>query len=126
MRQAASRGDLDMIRLSVDRLAEGILAGARPRGHLDLVGGLSRVVPMRLCGFYFGTPGEDEPTTLRWMRSIFREIFLNLANDPLMRAQAEQDARELNSYLDKTIAGRKAQCAAGKAGLDDFLGRLLR
>jgi cytochrome P450 len=126
MRQAASRGDLETIRNSVSQLAEAIVADAGPRGRMDVIGELTRVVPMRLCGFYFGTPGEDEPTMMRWMRSIFREIFLNLGNDPLMRTQAEQDARALNAYLDKTIAGRKASIAAGKPAIDDFLGRLLR
>jgi len=124
MRQAAHPEDLERIREFVNAQAAALVAAAG--GHLDLVAGLSRVVPTRLVADYFGTPGPDEATTMVWMRAIFRQIFLNLGNDPNMAKEAGDAAVALNAYLDGLIAQRKAELAAGQELPDDFLCRLLK
>ena len=124
MRQAAHPEDLERIRGFVNAQAAELVAAAG--GQLDLVAGLSRVVPTRLVGDYFGTPGPDEATTMGWMRTIFRQIFLNLGNDPNMAAEAHTAAEALNASLDSLIAQRKAELAAGQELPDDFLCRLLK
>ena len=125
MRQSVHEGDLDRIKAFVSSQATDLVTQAKPRGRMDLVGELSRVVPMRFAGDYFGTPGDHEATMMGWMRSIFREIFLNLGNDPKMQEESEADAKALNSYLDKLIAARKADIAAGTNVTDDFVTRLI-
>jgi len=124
MRQAAHPEDLERIREFVNTQSAALVAAAG--GHLDLVAGLSRVVPTRLVADYFGTPGPDEATTMVWMRTIFRQIFLNLGNDPNMAKEAGASAVALNAYLDGLIAQRKGELAAGQELPDDFLCRLLK
>lgn len=123
MRAAFHPNDLDRIRAFVTQTAEECVAASG--GRLDAVGALSRRVPTRLLGDYFGTPGPDETTMMGWMRSIFREIFLNVGNDPNMAQEAHRDAKLLNAYLDGLIASRKAELAAGQTLPDDFLCRLI-
>ena len=125
MRKAMHPCDLDLIRQFVAETSQEIIEEAAPQGRLDAVGQLSRVVPTRLLKTYFGTPGPDEVTMMHWMRSIFREIFLNLGNDPRMTEEATRDARLLTDYLNSLIAQRKAEMASGQTLPDDFLCRLL-
>ncbi len=103
-----------------------IAAAATNGGTMDAVGSLSRYVPNAIVGDYFGTPGPDAVTNMHWMRSIFREIFLNLGNDPNMAKEAEASATALDAYLDALIAQRKAELAAGTALPDDFISRLVK
>lgn len=126
MHQAFHTEDLETIRAFVAQCAVEQVNAAAPQGSLDAVSDLSRLVPMRLVGTYFGTPGPDDATAMHWMRTIFREIFLNLGNDPNMAQVAEASARELNAYLDALIAQRKREIAAGDPVRDDFLCRLIQ
>jgi cytochrome P450 len=126
MRSAVKPEDIDLIHKMVDELAQQQVDAAAARGGaMDAVGELSRFVPNRLVGAYFGAPGPDDATNMRWMRSIFREIFLNLSNDPNMAAEAAASSTEMNSYLDSLIAQRKSELAAETAVSDDFLCRLV-
>jgi len=126
MRAAFKPEDLEAIRAFVVETAGRYVAEVAPQGRIDLVEQLSRRVPTALVGSYFGAPGYDEATTMRWMRSIFREIFLNLGNDPKMREAADSDAKSLNAYLDALIDQRRTQVAAGEEVPDDFLCRLVK
>jgi len=103
---------------------EAIITQALPQGRMDVAGGLFRQVPARLVSRYFGVPGPDEPTQMRWMRTIFWEIFLNFSNDPQVAQAAEQSSAEMKAYLGSWIMARKALMAQGRAP-DDFLTRLL-
>jgi cytochrome P450 len=118
--------DLGTITRLVRETAAELVAKAAPGGAIDVVGGLSRVVPSRLVEVYFGTPGPDEATLMRWMRVIFRDIFLNLENDPGMVAEATSAAHDLNAYLANLIAERQQQIAANPDAYDDFLSRLVK
>jgi cytochrome P450 len=118
--------DIDRITTLVRETTTGLVAAAAPSGAIDVVGGLSRVVPSRLVEVYFGTPGPDEATLMRWMRVIFRDIFLNLENDPGMVAEATSAAHDLNAYLDNLIAERQQQIPANPGAYDDFLSRLVK
>jgi cytochrome P450 len=82
LRGALTGDDIEVIRTFVTQTADEIVDGVRARGRMDVVGELSRVVPARLIAHFFGVPGPDEPTLQRWMRTIFREIFINPTNDP--------------------------------------------
>ncbi len=92
--------------------------------RMDVAGGLFRVVPARLVQDYFGVPGPDLDTLMRWTRTIFWEIFLNLGNDPTVASTADSSSAEIKVYLDSLIAARKAQNLSEIP--DDFLGRLLK
>jgi cytochrome P450/glutathione S-transferase len=124
LREAVRRSDLDGIRSFVARSAGELVEAARPRGRIDVVGGLARVVPVRLVGSYFGIPAPDEPTMMRWMRDVFHGIFANPLADSRVHADALRSGAELRQHMDGVIEHRRNQ--AGTPGQpDDVLGRLL-
>ncbi|WP_438023972.1 cytochrome P450 [Sorangium sp. So ce233] len=126
LQKAVRRGDLAIIRGLVTRFADEAIGQALPKGEIDAVASLSHPVPARVVATFFGVPGPDEATLMRWLRTIFHEIFLNLTNDPEVTAQAAVSSREMRVYLEGLIAERKAEIAAGKTERDDFLTRLIK
>ncbi|HKQ04962.1 MAG TPA: cytochrome P450 [Blastocatellia bacterium] len=127
LRQATRPADdLPRIASFVSTRADQLIEAARPDGKIEVVNGLFRLVATRLVADYFGVPGPNEATQMNWHRAIFRDIFLNLNNDPQVTASADTAARQMNDYMDELIARRKAELAAGQNGRDDFLTRLLR
>jgi cytochrome P450 len=126
LRLAFRRDDMPALKATVGRIAGGLLQAARPNGRIDVVAGYSRLVPARLVVEYFGTPGPDEPTLMRWARTIFRDIFTNLEDNPQVRDAALASAAEMRPYLDKLAAATREQIENGQAVGDHILGRLLR
>jgi cytochrome P450 len=119
LRKAVRPGDLGAIREIVEGAAGALIREAAPAGRIDLVGGLTRAVALRVVRDYFGVPGPDEATLARWMRTIFWEIFLDPLDLKAVRAAAETSSAEMLPYLDALIAERR------RSPKDDFLGRLI-
>lgn len=126
MQRVVKPEDLETIKRLVTTSATELVDHAVPLGRMDLVSQLSRVVPSVVVGTYFGTPGPNMPTLQRWMRSIFRDIFLNLSDDAGEREDAIRDSVALNAYLNELIATRKAEIIANPNDYDDFLSRLIK
>ncbi len=121
------RQDVELIRTIVSKHAEECVRHARPQGWLDVVGGLTRIVPLRLVGDYFGVPGPGDDVMLRWMRALFQDLFLNLPDNRKIARTAEQSFEQMCPYLLGWIAHRKEQIVAGGAAVpDDVLTRMLR
>lgn len=110
--------------------SEAILNAAG--GNLDIVQDLSRPVPTRLLGNYFGTPGWNEQEYIDAATVMFQYLFYpDEAGIPEKALAAAQKTRD---YLDETIAARKAsrgqqddvieRCLAlqdaGSPGMDDI------
>ena len=119
LRLAAPRSDVPALAGFVEETAEELVAGAG--GRVD-VADLSKRVPARLFGRWFGTPGPDEDTLIAWTLAIFEEIFVNLKNDPAIASEADAASTALAAHLDEAIAARKASLD-GAPG--DVVGRLL-
>ncbi len=97
--------------------------GARGSGQIDVVGGYARVVAARVVAQYFGTPGPDEATTMRWMRALFDVVFID--EGPRARQAATITIAEQKPYMEALIATRRAEVEAGKPVPDDVLTRLV-
>lgn len=116
----------------VPTVGEAMLAAARQRvaarvdGQIDVVAELADPAIDRVIADYFGTPGPDTPTQLRWARSLFQDIFINVGNRPAVRDRALADAAQMRPHLDALIAARKLAIGAGAGVPDDVLTRLLR
>jgi cytochrome P450 len=120
-------GDLDRIRALVRTTAGELIDAARPHGRIDVVNGLARVTAARVVSSYFGVPGPDERTLMRWMRTIFYETFMNVTRDPGVQKAGEASGAEFHAYVHDLIAERRAQITAGDgAAPDDFFTRLVR
>jgi cytochrome P450/glutathione S-transferase len=124
LQAAVHREDLDRIRGYVRQSAEALTAAAQPQGRIDVVGGLARVVPVRLVESYFGITVPDEPTMMRWMRDIFQDLFVNPGADPLIHRDALNSVAELRQHMNAVIELRKSKLNEPDQP-DDMLGRLL-
>src|SRR5262249_29410308 len=103
----------------VAKTAESLISASG--GHLDLVGQLGRVVPMRLIATYFGCPATSEEDLARWSTVMFQYLFTDQENDPAVDAAARVAGEKARAWLDQVIAERKKQAAQ----LDDVVGRCL-
>ncbi len=123
LHQAVRRDDLSAIREFVAQAAAELIEAARPRRRIDVVNGLARVVPVRLVAAYFGMPGPNDPTMMRWMRDVFHFIFANVTNAPSVLEDALNSSAQLRRHMDAQIALRKSLLAKQSKGV--VLDRLL-
>jgi cytochrome P450 len=122
---AAIRRD-DLPRIADATLAAGRARMAAAGGGIDVVAGFADPAIDAVITGYFGTPGPDTATQLRWARNLFEHIFLNVGNKRAIRARALADAAQMRPHIDALIAARRSALEAGDDGPDDVLGRLLR
>ena len=105
MRLAASREDIGEIIIPfVETTATEILSASN--GKMDVVQGLSRVVPTRLIGKYFGTPGWNENEFTDAATLMFQ--FLFYPDDAEVEKNALIAAEKTRQYLDQVIVERKS------------------
>jgi cytochrome P450 len=88
-------------------------------------GGITRQIPYLMMGDYFGVPGPDKASMLRWNRTIFWDIFLDLKQDPTIRANALESSKEMLAYLHDLTQEKKREMKAGILPNDSMLARLL-
>jgi cytochrome P450/glutathione S-transferase len=123
LHEAVRPQDFDRIRQFVAQSASEMIAAAKPRRQIDVVNGFARVVPLRLVASYFGMPGPNDPTMMRWMRDIFHYIFADLTNGADVLQDALNSVAELRKHMDAQIALRRS--LSPKQTHDDVLDRLL-
>jgi cytochrome P450 len=125
LRAAIRADDLPRIDALVTASARERVAAAQ-EGRIDVVSGLVDPVVDHAIDDYFGTPGPNTATQLRWARSLFEEIFINGSNLAAIHDRAMADAAEMRPYLDGLIAARRVAIESGSDVPDDVLTRLLR
>jgi cytochrome P450 len=124
MHLVVRREDLTRVKDIASRCAaEAVDALFQGGGPADIVQTLTRKVPVRLAHEYFGFFAPRDEQMMAWARACFREFFINLLNDPAMRAPAVAAGAEMRLRLDALLAERRAPANEGK---DDVMGRLLR
>jgi cytochrome P450 len=124
MRLVVRREDLQRVKEIVSRQAAEIVGQLfQGAGPVDIVQTLTRKVPVRLADEYFGFAATRDEEMMAWARACFREFFINLLDDPVVRAPAVAAGAEMRQRLDMLLAERRASDIQGK---DDVMGRLLR
>jgi len=102
--------------------------------EMDVVTQLTKTVPARWVGDYFGCPPPSDEELAAWGSAIFRYLFTDLTNEPAVGQAAKTAAAAVRDWLDRTIADRKAnpnenddvlhRCLAlqkaGVPGMDDL------
>ncbi len=126
MDRAVTRADMPRLSDRMYEIACEYVASGLQEGELDVVAELADPALDAAIAEYFGTPGPDTPTQLRWARNVFEELFINVGNLPTIRERALADAEQWRHHLDKLIDARKALVDAGGEVPDDVLTRLLR
>lgn len=96
-------------------------------GRLEIVQSVARRVPARLVAEYYGIPGPDEDTLLKWARPIFAHIFENLLEIESVTQTALAAAAELRAYLATLIGQRNRELANTTPDRmpNDLLGRFI-
>lgn len=127
LNRVMKRDDVARIRELATARVQECLDRVKPRGWMDAVEDLTRRVPLQVVGEYFGVPGPDDTVMLRWMRTLFHDLFLNLTDDKEVARKAVTSYEEMRPYLLGWITRRKAEIAAnpGQAN-DDVLARMIR
>ena len=123
LRRAVPPEDLPRVRGLVAATAADLLDGARPHGRVDVVGEYARVAATRLAGSYFGVPGPDEVTMMRWMRAMFDAVFIDTGRRAARAA--ELTIAEQRPYMENLVAERRAAVAEGRTVPDDLVTRLV-
>lgn len=123
LRRAAPASDLDRVRRLVAGNAAGLVEAARPAGRLDVVQDLARPTAARTVAGYYGVPGPDEASLMRWLRAMFDAVFLD--NGRRSTAAARLTVAEYRPYMEALIRSRRAALAAGEEVPDDVLTRLV-
>lgn len=75
---------------------------------VDIIAELTRRVPLYLCNTYFGFPGPDEASMLRWSKATQRDFFKNITNDPAIHAEAVAAGEEMRKYIDSLLLEPRA------------------
>jgi cytochrome P450 len=119
LRLAIRREDLPTVAAMADRVARELVDSALPAGRIDVVRDLCDRVPARLSADYLGVPGPDQETLIAWCRSLFRDIFINLQDDPAISREAAVAAAAFREHLDGVIAAHR------RSPRDDVVSRLL-
>jgi cytochrome P450 len=124
MRLVVRREDLPRVKGIVSHHAAEIVSELfQGPGPVDIVQTLTRKVPVRLADEYFGFSAPHDEQMMAWARACFREFFINLLDNPDIRAPAVAAGSEMRERIDALLAER---CASGGDSRDDVLGRLLR
>ena len=118
MRLTARRADIpDRILPFVESTCTDILS--KIKGECDVIQALTRVVPTRFIGDYFGTPGWDEEEFTNAASLMFAYLFY--PSNEASEARALAAARTTCDYLDNVIQERKQR----RGSHDDVLERCL-
>jgi cytochrome P450 len=118
--------DLPAIRQKVRELADGAVESQiYTSNQIEVVSTLSRLVPIKLTGTYFGFPGPDLASMFRWSRATQYDMFHNLDGDEKVHQDNIAAGQEMRAYLAELLPQRRAQLQAGEP-LDDILSRLLK
>jgi cytochrome P450 len=128
MRAMLNRDDLPRIREVVAKHAEAALG--RSDGCIELISGYTRRVPIEMVGEYFGFPGPDLATMMRW--SYLAQLD-NFHNHPFhlrpdgedIHRRANEAKGEMRQYIARLIPQR-LQEIQDRPEMDDVLSRLLR
>ena len=111
MRLVVRREDLPRVKDIVSRHAAEVVGELfQGGGPADIVQTLTRKVPVRLADEYYGFSAPHDEQMMAWARSCFREFFINLLDNPEIRAPAVAAGAEMRERLDALLAER-ARCA---------------
>jgi cytochrome P450 len=122
LRLAAPRSDVSALAAFTNETAQELVSLSASSGRIDVVD-ISRRLPARLMGRWFGTPGPSEDAMIAWAMAMFEDIFANLKNDPVIHASAKRAGTQLLSYVRGQVAERKRTVTPGEN--EDVLGRLI-
>lgn len=125
MRSLIQDSDMPRVRESVKEIASAAIQEGTVNGSLEVVSKLSRLVPVRLTGRYFGFPGPDDSAMMRWSRATQYDMFHNQFNDPVIHDANIQAGKEMRDYLIQYLPEKRAAVVKNPSQ-DDIVARLIK
>ncbi len=107
LRLAVARTDADRIQALVTKESTQLLANLKPGDTFDLVAQYSRLLPALVVRQYLGVPEITTEQIWQWSRSMFRDIFANLTQDPTLTQAAVASRDVAFPILDQLIESRR-------------------
>jgi cytochrome P450 len=104
---------------AVESTADKIVTNAG--GRLEVVDALVRQVTFDVLGEYFGIPNPPNGDLRVWATHLFEFQFVDMGNDPALRAEVDEIAPALRQHIQTQIEQRRAS----RLAKDDVLGRCL-
>lgn len=127
MRSLIQRKDMTDVRKMVARLTRETVEPQLDKRQIDVVATVSRHVPMRLTGEYFGFPGPDIDTMLRWSKATQHDMFHNPDNNLDIHKKNIQAGSEMKDYLKNWIPQCRDRLESNSDHKNaDILSRLLK
>lgn len=120
MRAVLRWADLPAVRTLAGETARAALDEAR--GEIDVVGKITRLVPLRIVQRYFGFAAADADI-LRWSFATQHAMFRNLAGDPQVAERCVRAGEEMRAWLWPFLA---TKWAASPSSAEDAVSRLVR
>ncbi|BBB29019.1 cytochrome P450 [Neptunomonas japonica] len=125
MKSLMQREDLPFIREKVASLVNEAVEHQIQNQKIEIVNTVSRWVPLKLTGEYFGFPGPDMKSMFRWSLATQLDMFHNLDNDSVIHQNNIDAGHEMKAYLHTLIPERR-EALQKKPEMDDILSRLLK
>jgi cytochrome P450 len=128
MQAMLNMDDRPRIREMVGRFADQALGESE--GRIDLVSEYTRKVPIQIVGDYFGFPGPDLKTMMRWsyiaqLDNFHNYPFTSHGESQEIHAQADAAKAEMKEYISHLVP-QKLQQLKENPQLDDIISRILR
>jgi len=107
LRLAVARTDADRIHALVTEESGKLLATYKAGDSFDLVAQYSRLLPALVVRRYLGVAEIPTEQIWQWSRSMFRDIFANLTQDPQLTKAAVASRDVAFPILDQLIESRR-------------------
>lgn len=126
MRALIQQSDMENVGTLAGKLARDELARASGAAF-DVVENLSRKVPVLITGAYFGFPGPNLETMLRWSYWTQYDMFHNLTDNAIVHAHNVDAGQSMHRYvLEDLLPSQTKKIQAAPSAFDDIVSRLIK
>lgn len=92
---------------------------------IELVNAVSRRVPLQICGSYFGFPGPNMESLMKWSKATQMDMFRNPTHDSQIHDESVRAGQEMRGFLRDYIPKQRGVIAKDPSR-DDIVSRLLK
>lgn len=126
MRALVRRDDLPAVAKKVDELAAACIEHGTHDGTLEVIGNVSRMVPVLLTETYFGFEGPDVDTMMRWSRATQFDMFHNQTMSGEVHDKNIRAAREMRAHIRDVLLPLRRRQLEEDPVRDDVVSRMVR
>ncbi|MFV1980952.1 MAG: cytochrome P450, partial [Rhodothermia bacterium] len=126
MRSLIQQRDLPEVRKVVAQLSAECIEDGFSDGQIEIVSRLTRKAPILLNGKYFGFPGPDLPTMMKWSRDTQADMFHNTKMVGKVHDDDIRAGRFMRHYLKSELLPQRRRELKKNPDLDDVVSRLLK